>query len=135
MPTSRRRVLLVQLPIPQLGIEPARGNVPLAAGYLHLYARRRGLETAYDIEILPPVLANRLGDQGLVEAILCRDPWLVGFTCYLWNVERTCCTWRRRSAPGSPGCASWWGARRSPPTMPGCWGRRRWISRCSARGR
>ena len=89
MNPSRRRVVLVQLPIPQLGIEPARGNVPLAAGYLHLYARRRGLESHFDIQIFPPVLANRLGDRGLVEAILERDPWLVGFTCYLWNVERT----------------------------------------------
>lgn len=89
MPPHRPRVLLVQLPIPQLGIEPARGNVPLAAGYLHLYARRAGLEGRYEIEILPPLLANRLGDQALVEAILARDPWMVGFTCYLWNVERS----------------------------------------------
>ena len=36
-----------------------------------------------------PPLANALGDQGLVAAILSRQPWLVGFTCYLWNIERT----------------------------------------------
>src|SRR5262245_64055103 len=86
---NRRRVVLVQLPIPQPGLDPARGNVPLAAAYLQLFARSRGLEAAYDIEILPSAVANQAGDRGLVEAIAARDPWLVGFTCYLWNVERS----------------------------------------------
>ena len=84
----RRKVLLVQLPIPQPGMSPAEGNVPLAAGYLKLFARLHGLDDQYDIEILPPMLANTLGDVGLVEAILERDPWLVGFTSYLWNIDR-----------------------------------------------
>jgi radical SAM superfamily enzyme YgiQ (UPF0313 family) len=87
--SATRRILLVQLPIPQPGIEPARGNVPLAAGYLKLFATQRGLGRYYDIEILPPALANRLADQALVEAILVHEPWMVGFTCYLWNVERS----------------------------------------------
>lgn len=84
-----RNVLLVQLPIPPPGPEPIRGNVPLAAGYLALYARRQGLTDRYAIEIFPPRLANTHSDQGLVAAILARRPWLVGFTCYLWNIERT----------------------------------------------
>ncbi len=33
--------------------------------------------------------ANACGDQALVEAILARQPWMVGFTCYVWNIERT----------------------------------------------
>ena len=85
----RRSIQLLQLPIPQPGLEPAKGNVPLAAGYLKMYARRRGLEQFYDIEIFPPQLSNTLSDCGLVEEILARDPWLVGFTCYLWNIDRT----------------------------------------------
>src|SRR5205823_1484705 len=28
-------------------------------------------------------------DRALVAAIAERDPWLVGFTCYVWNIERT----------------------------------------------
>jgi len=84
-----RRVLLVQLPIPPVGPGPIRGNVPLAAGYLKLLARRRGFESSYEIEILPTAAANTCSDQGLVEAILQREPCLVGFTCYLWNIERT----------------------------------------------
>ena len=50
----RRRIVLVQLPIPQPGLELARGNVPLAAGYLKMYARNRGLEEHFEIEIFPP---------------------------------------------------------------------------------
>jgi radical SAM superfamily enzyme YgiQ (UPF0313 family) len=86
---SKRNVLLVQLPIPPAGPEPIRGNVPLAAGYLKLYARLHGLESHFDIDIFPPLLANTLSDQALVEEILARRPWMVGFTCYLWNIERT----------------------------------------------
>lgn len=82
-------VLLVQLPISPPGPQPVRGNVPLAAGYLKLMARKQGLEDAFAIEILPSGLTNVLGDRGLVEAILAREPWMVGFTCYVWNIERT----------------------------------------------
>ncbi len=85
----RRKIVLVQLPIPQPGMEPARGNVPLAAGYLKMYARKRGLEEHFEIEIFPPHLANTLSDCGLVEALQAREPWMVGFTCYLWNINRS----------------------------------------------
>ncbi|MGO8690504.1 MAG: B12-binding domain-containing radical SAM protein [Thermoguttaceae bacterium] len=84
-----RPILLVQLPIPPPGPEPIRGNVPLAAASLKLFARRQGLEARFPIELLPPALCNTLGDQGLVEEILGRQPWMVGFTCYLWNIQRT----------------------------------------------
>src|SRR5690242_16307438 len=89
MAIEKRRVLLVQLPIPPPGPGPIRGNVPLAAGYLKLLARSRGLEDGYEIEIFPSSLANRLSEEGLASEILKRRPWLVGFTCYLWNIERT----------------------------------------------
>lgn len=89
MTAPRRSVLLVQLPIPPLGPQPIRGNIPLAAAYLKLFARLRGLDTFYDIDLLPTPQSNELGDRALVEAILARDPWLVGFTCYLWNIDRT----------------------------------------------
>jgi radical SAM superfamily enzyme YgiQ (UPF0313 family) len=85
----RRRVLLVQLPIPPVGLGLIRGNVPLAAGYLKMFAERCGLGSDYEIEILPTALTNSLGDRGLVAEILAAEPWMVGFTCYLWNIERT----------------------------------------------
>jgi radical SAM superfamily enzyme YgiQ (UPF0313 family) len=84
-----RLVLLAQLPIPPSAPGPIEGNVPLAAAYLKLFARRQGLENSFSIELLPAALANSLGDQGLIRAILARQPWMVGFTCYMWNVERT----------------------------------------------
>jgi len=89
MDASDRLVLLAQLPIPPPGPQPIHGNVPLAAAYLKLFARRQGLEEAYRIEILPTALSNCLGDRGIVEAILARRPWMVGFTCYVWNIDRT----------------------------------------------
>jgi radical SAM superfamily enzyme YgiQ (UPF0313 family) len=89
MSAARPLALLVQLPIPPVGREAVRGNVPLAAAYLKLYARRRRLEPAWQIEILPPQVVNRLGDRGILQAILERQPTLVGFTCYLWNVDRS----------------------------------------------
>jgi hypothetical protein len=87
-PSTRRTVLLVQLPIPPLGPSPIRGNVPLAAAYLKLFAEQNGLGPFYEIDILPPRQANTLGDRALVAALADRRPWLVGFTCYLWNIER-----------------------------------------------
>lgn len=85
----RRKILLAQLPIPPVCPEPVRQNVPLAAGYLKMYAEQQGLGEHYQIELLSPGEANTRSDQGLVEAILARDPWMVGFTCYLWNIVRT----------------------------------------------
>ncbi len=87
--TSKQTILLAQLPIPPAGIEPIVGNVPLAAGYLILHARLKGLEEHYAFDILPPRMANTYSDCGLVEEILARDPWMVGFSCYLWNINRT----------------------------------------------
>jgi len=86
---SPRKVLLVQLPIPPLGPTQIRGNVPLAAAYLKLFVERKGLGHFYTIEVFPTRQANTLGDHALVETLAGRDPWLVGFTCYLWNIERT----------------------------------------------
>lgn len=87
--SSRTVVLLVQLPIPPAGPEPVRGNVPLAAGYLKLVAERAGLGGQFAIDIFPTALANTCGDAAMVDAICARAPDLLGFTCYLWNVQRT----------------------------------------------
>src|SRR3984957_6844468 len=86
--SPRRRILLVQLPIPPVGPEPIRGNVPLAAGYLKMYAENRGLGAHFAIDIFPPQSANTLGGLGVGAAIPTQEPWLNWFTCYLWNIER-----------------------------------------------
>ena len=82
-------MLFVQLPIPPAGPTPIVGNVPLAAGYLILHARLRGLEQYFQFDILPTPICNYSSDQGIVEAILAREPGIVGFSCYLWNIDRT----------------------------------------------
>lgn len=92
---SRRRVILVQLPIPPVGPQPIRGNVPLAAGYLALHARRTGLASGWDVEIFPPFLANLLSDEALARELADRRPDLVGFTTYLWNIDRSLWVARR----------------------------------------
>ncbi len=89
MPTSKTRVLLAQLPIPPAGPSPIAGNVPLAAGYLILHARLAGLESDYHFDILPTEVCNYASDVGIVNAILDRQPEIVGFSCYLWNIDRT----------------------------------------------
>jgi radical SAM superfamily enzyme YgiQ (UPF0313 family) len=89
MPNKIRRILLVQLPVPPPGPQISDGNLPVGAAFLKLFARRQGLDRNYEIEIFQPRLVNMLGDQALLQAVLQRDPDLVGFTCYVWNVERS----------------------------------------------
>ena len=89
MNPAGRLLLLVQLPIPPPGPEPIRGNVPLAAGLFEAFRPPPGPGRPLPHrDCCRRRLANILGDQGLVEAILARQPWMVGFTCYLWNIER-----------------------------------------------
>ncbi len=86
---SNHRVLFAQLPIPPAGPAPIVGNVPLAAGYLIMHAASRGLDKHFQFEILPPKICNYYSDLGIVQAIHQRTPWMVAFSCYLWNIDRT----------------------------------------------
>jgi Radical SAM superfamily/B12 binding domain len=86
---TKQRVLFAQLPIPPAGPSPIVGNVPLAAGYLILYARLQGLDEDYHFDILSPAICNYASDIGIVDEILAREPQVIGFSCYLWNIDRT----------------------------------------------
>ena len=83
-----RSVWLVQLPIPPLGPEPIRGNVPLAAAYLKLWAEQ-GTGCSRRFTFSRPARPISLAIAPWSAALAEREPWLVGFTCYLWNIERT----------------------------------------------
>src|SRR5690349_15092998 len=83
--TSKPRVLLVQLPVPN---NPAT-NVPLAAGYLKAYAQAQGLLDRVQIDILPREVADHAGDALLVDAIVAAQPEVLGISLYTWNSERS----------------------------------------------
>lgn len=85
----KRTVLFAQLPIPPAGPTPIVGNIPLAAGYMILYARNRGLDEYFDFQILPNAVVDQASDSAIVQEILATQPWMIGFTCYLWNIDRT----------------------------------------------
>ena len=87
--TPRSDILLIQLPIPPLGSQAESENVPLAAGCLAAAlpaAHRKGTEK---IAIFPGDEAGTLGDAALLQSIVQLEPAAIGFTCYLWNIERT----------------------------------------------
>jgi hypothetical protein len=79
-------VALLQLPIPDPDPTLAAANVPLAAGYLKacLPPARRDA-----VRILPRELARHGGDGAILEWLADQQPGLAGFTCYLWNLERS----------------------------------------------
>ncbi|MFT3926126.1 MAG: radical SAM protein [Myxococcales bacterium] len=85
-----KRLRLVQLPVPQPAALAATGNVPLAAGCLGVSARVHGLaERGLSIEVVPPAVTDCYGDTLLADYIARDEPEFVGFSLYLWNVERS----------------------------------------------
>jgi hypothetical protein len=80
------RVLLIQLPIPQLNFGKQTGNIPLAGAYLKQAAA--GL-THVQVDILPESLSGYLGDAAILDLIFSQKPEVLGFTVFSWNVERS----------------------------------------------
>lgn len=80
------RVLLLQLPIPQLNYGRQTGNIPLGAACLkESVADIPGAEVA----VLPESTVSYLGDGALLEQIRARQPDIVGFSVYCWNLRRS----------------------------------------------
>jgi tRNA A37 methylthiotransferase MiaB len=85
-----KRLRLVQLPVPQPAALSATGNVPLAAGAVGVSARVHGLaERGLAIDVVTPAITDSHGDTLLAEHIARDEPDYVGFSLYLWNVERS----------------------------------------------
>jgi radical SAM superfamily enzyme YgiQ (UPF0313 family) len=80
-----RRICLVQLPVPDPNFLLTRANVPLAAACLKGAAAGLGK----DILIMPPEIADRSGDAGILSWLLSGGFDAVGFSLYLWNRERS----------------------------------------------
>jgi tRNA A37 methylthiotransferase MiaB len=83
--TKKFNVLLVQLPHPSC---PDR-NVPLAAGYLKAASFQEGLLENINVEILDSLFSDYAGCHMLTEVILKRKPDAIGFSLYLWNIDRS----------------------------------------------
>lgn len=81
------RVALVQLPLQSHDYTYSQENIPLAAGYLASYAA--GLSPSDQVLICPPEIANLGGDAAILAWLEELGPDMVGFSCYLWNVQRT----------------------------------------------
>lgn len=81
-----KKILLLQLPVPQLSIQKQTGNIPLAGAYLKQSLRHiKDLE----VEIIPESISSYYGDQALMDFIRERKPDMIGYTVYCWNIHRT----------------------------------------------
>ncbi|MGQ9484044.1 MAG: B12-binding domain-containing radical SAM protein [Desulfosoma sp.] len=80
-------VVLLQLPVQSHDYAYPMENMTLGAGYLKAYAE----SVVSDVRIVlgPKDLVNYGGDAALEAWIVAQQPDLVGFSCYVWNVERS----------------------------------------------
>lgn len=85
----RKRVLLIQLSMPQFAHHKVWGNIPLAAGYLKTSALKAGLSDGFDIEILDAKSSCLESDARLIKTIVNKRPDVLGFTLYYWNGLRS----------------------------------------------
>ena len=79
-------ILLIQLPIPKLNYGLKTGNIPLGGACLKQAASDL---KQFNIDILPESIASYIADSALINLILKKNPEMVGFTVFAWNVERT----------------------------------------------
>ncbi len=84
-----RRLVWVQLGIPDPHFSFAGDNILLAAGYTLAGCRARGSLVGWTTEILDHDTSTYAGDAALLAAILERSPDAVCFSCFVWNVERS----------------------------------------------
>jgi hypothetical protein len=85
---KRLSIKLVQLPIPEVHDLYTRGNIPLAAGYLKAAVLQKKILAAEDVQILPREIANYGGDAAILRWVLQANTSVVGFTSYMWNLDR-----------------------------------------------
>ena len=80
-----RRALVIQLPVPQNSFGRQTGNIPLAGACLRQAVQHlRGI----DIQIMPESVASYLGDAAILSKVLVDKPDVVGFSAYVWNIQR-----------------------------------------------
>jgi len=88
-------ILLAQLPVPQLAPQECTGNLPLAGATLIVHAHSSGGAPELQPRMVDQSLQSRAGDAAMVERLAASGSSCVGFTCAVWNVERTAWIARR----------------------------------------
>jgi radical SAM superfamily enzyme YgiQ (UPF0313 family) len=83
------KIMFVQLPVQEPDWEGVSANVPLAAGYLATYAESIALIERKDWEILDRDTSSFGSDSAIIDAIASREPDLVSFSLYAWNLNRS----------------------------------------------
>lgn len=83
------KLLFVQLPTQTPDWSSAPANIPLAAGYLASYAESKGLIARREWSTLEPSIINCGSDAAIIASIVSREPDVVAFTLYSWNLERS----------------------------------------------
>jgi hypothetical protein len=83
------RIARVQLPLLDPNYSALKANIPLGPGYLAASLAPYADEKKLSIVIMPREVADFGGDAAIAEWIVSGDFNLVGFTCYMWNVERS----------------------------------------------
>lgn len=81
------KIALLQLPVPSHQTDYPSENIPLGPAYLAGYART--LPQSVAVELPPGDVLNEAGDAGLLDWLEGLRPHVVGFGCYVWNVERS----------------------------------------------
>lgn len=85
---KKTSIKLLQLPIPGVYSLYMENNIPLAAGYLKSYAVHKGVVSGDGITVVPRDLANHGGCSAVLDWIMEGDTDVVGFTSYMWNIDR-----------------------------------------------
>jgi hypothetical protein len=81
-------IALVQLPLVDADPATASANVPLAAGCLRAYAAANGGPAPARMQVLPRGLAGHGGDEAILTWLSAGGFDVVGFTAYVWSVDR-----------------------------------------------
>jgi len=82
-----KKILFTQFGIPDLDTLEYKSNIPLAAGYLFAYAKKKFHDTEF--VITPRVYTDVLNDDAFFEYVRNINPDLFLFSLYVWNIERT----------------------------------------------
>jgi radical SAM superfamily enzyme YgiQ (UPF0313 family) len=81
------KILFTQFGIPDLDTLEYKSNIPLAAGYLSAYAKKKFSDKEFIIT--PRVYTDVLNDNSFLKYAEDIKPDLFLFSLYVWNIERT----------------------------------------------